>query len=55
MEIASHTECITNIDYKSEMIIFELIMTTLKASVFEATRAIVKNGLSLKLGPCVML
>ena len=43
------TECVTYLDYRSEMIIFELILTNFKSSIFlDVARAVMLIGLSLK-------
>jgi hypothetical protein len=42
-------ECVTDLDYRSEIIILKTILCTFKSRViFEADMAVVKNGLRLK-------
>ena len=41
------TECVTDLNYQNEMIIFESLLTTFEAKIiFEATEAVTKIGLT---------
>ena len=45
----THTECVAGLELRSEMVIFESLLTPFEArSIFEAAGALVKIGTSLK-------